>query len=347
MPCIMSEKPFDHYLLFDVLDFVMDEDFQDWTRQPTPDRDAYWQAFTVAFPQKAQAVETARRILQQVEVGDWQTVSPHQLHERYHAVLTRLDTPTGRVIRWHQRGWTRAAAGVLLGLLSWGTYQYGWAETAYQTTYGQQQRVLLTDQTAITLAANSRLRVPGRWQFSNQREVWLTGEAYFEVAKRTAPATNQPRNFVVHTRDLNVEVLGTRFNVNTYRGKTIVLLDEGKIRLSMVGKPQRPLLLRPGQTAVAGNQSTIQVKPTTDPTLTAWRDGRLVFRDAALTDLGQRVREVYGLTLVFDGDGWAETEFTGELPAHDVALATQILAETFGAETITEDDRLILRKPNH
>lgn len=342
----MSEKPFDHYLLFNVLDFVMDEEFQDWTRRPTPDRDAYWQAFGVAFPQKAQAVGTAQQILQQIQVGDWQTVSPHQLHERYQAVLARLDAPTGRVIRWHQRGWARVAATVLVGLLSWSTYRYGWAETAYQTTYGQQQRILLTDQTAITLAANSRLRVPGRWRFGRQREVWLTGEAYFEVAKQTAQTTNRLQNFVVHTRDLNVEVLGTRFNVNTYRGKTVVLLDEGKIRLSTAGKPQQPLLLRPGQTAVAGNQSLIQVEPTTDPTLTAWRDGRLTFRDASLTDLGQRVREVYGLTLVFDGDGWTDDEFTGELPAHDRALATRILAETFGANALTEEDRLILRKPN-
>lgn len=341
----MSEKPFDHYLLFDALDFVMDEEFQDWTRHPTPDREAYWQAFVVAFPQKAQAVETAKQILQQVRVSDWQTVSSAQLHQRYQAVIARIDAPAGRVIQWHQRGWARVAASLLLGLLGWGAYQYGWVETEYRTAYSEQERVLLPDQTTITLAANSRLRVPGRWQFRKQREVWLNGEAYFEVTKVLEQATDKGRNFVVHTRELNVEVLGTRFNVNTYRGKTTVLLDEGKIRLSKTDKPQRSILIRPGQTAeLADNRPIIEVKPTTDPTVTAWRDGRLLFRAASLSDLSQRVREVYGLTLVFDGDGWGDAEYTGELPAHDAALTTRILAETFSAEVITEDDRLILRK---
>ena len=65
-----------------------------------------------------------------------------------------------------------------------------------------------------------------------------------------------------------------------------------------------------------------------------------------MADLSQRVREVYGMTLVFDGKGWDETEYTGELPAHDAALTTRILAETFSAEVITDEDRLILRKSN-
>lgn len=342
----MSEKPFDHYLPFEPLDFVMDEDFQRWVRHGTPEQEAYWHSFRLAFPQKMGAVDVARQLITGLRVQDWQTVSPHQLHERFGQVLTHLDEPTVRVIPFYRRAWARVAATLLLGLLGWQTYQYGWAETRYQTAYGQQRRVLLADQTVVTLAAHSTLQVPGRWQFGQQREVWLTGEAYFEVTKQPGSVPAEGRNFIVHARELNVEVLGTRFNVNTFRSKTTVLLDEGQVRLSTLDQPGKTLLLQPGQTAERpARQATIRIAPTADPTLTAWRDGRLLFRQATLPDLSQRVDEVYGLTLVFDGAGWTEATYTGELPTTDTPLLTRILAETFGAEVTREDNRLILRKP--
>lgn len=350
----MSEKPFDHYLPFELMDFVLDEDFQDWTRHPNPEREAYWQAFLLAFPQKTGAVTSARRVLRSLRVADWQHLTPEQLQQRYQALSLRLEdrapgTPADpvRVVRWGAwPAWVRAAAVVVPALLGWGLYQYGWAETEYQTTYGEQQRILLNDQTLVTLAANSQLRVPGRWRFSRQREVWLRGEGYFEVARQSNAERNRLRNFFVHTRELKVEVLGTRFNVNTHRGKTTVLLDEGQIRLSALQTPQRWLLLRPGQLAeVPGSRPQVSVRPSTDPTLTAWREGRLIFRNTPLADLRQRMQEVYGLTLVLEGEGWDDVEYTGELPVRDAALSTQILAETFGATPTLENDRLVLLKP--
>ncbi len=341
----MFEKPFDHYLLFEPLDFVMDEDFQRWALQQTPEQDAYWQSLKVAFPTKIPAIELGYQVVQQMRVTDWQTLTPHQLHDRFGHVLTRIDGSEARVAPLHHRWWVRVAALLVLGLLGWQTYRYGWASTAYQTAFGQQQRVLLPDQTVVTLAAHSRLTVPGRWRFSQQREVWLTGEAYFEVTKQAGNLRAEPLNFVVHARELNVEVLGTRFNVSTFRRKTTVLLDEGKVRLTALDQPGQVVTLRPGQTAERpAQQPTIRVAPTTDPTLTAWRDGRLLFRAATLAELSQRVHEVYGQALVFDGEGWTNATFTGELPTTDAALMARIIAETFGTDIAHEDNRLILRK---
>mgnify|MGYP002777668621 CR=1 FL=1 len=345
----MLEKPFDHYLTFEPLDFVMDEDFQSWVLQATPEQDAYWQAFRLAFPQKANTVDTARHLIKHLRVADWQTLTPHQLHERFQDVLTQIDAPPIRTIPFYRRQWFQVAACLLLGVLGWQGYRYGWASTTYRTAFGEQRRILLADQTVVTLAANSSLRVPGRWLFGQQREVWLSGEGYFEVTRQPlSAAAGKQRNFVVHARELTIEVLGTRFNVNTFRKKTTVLLEEGKIRLSSARQPGRTLELRPGQVAEQpANQPAIQVTPTTDPGLTAWRSGQLLFQAATLSELSQRVEEIYGLTLVFDGHGWEETTFTGELPTTDITLLTRILAETFGAEVVQDTNQLILRKPLH
>lgn len=346
MPPAMSEKPFDHYLSFKLVDFVMDEEVQNWVLQQKPEQEAYWQSFKVAFPHKAELVDLASQAIRNLRVNEGPPTAPRELHEKFQAVLHRIDeAPSARVLPLHRRWWVRVAATLLLGVLTWQTYQYGWADKLYQTGAGKQQRVRLNDQTVVTLAARSTLRVPGRWHFHRQREVWLTGEAFFEVAKQAGDAPDKLRNFVVHAPELNVEVLGTQFNVSTFRRKTTVLLEEGKVQLSNTGKTGRRVILQPGQTGeLQSHQSFIRVASTTDTTATAWRFGRLLFRAAELTDLNQRVEEVYGLTLVFDGAGWADASFTGELPATDVVLLAQLLGETFGATVVRDDNRLILRK---
>lgn len=342
----MSEKPFDHYLPFDALDFVMDDDFQDWARRPTPERDAYWHAFLAAFPAKADSVETARQAVRRLRVEGWQAVPPHRLHERFRDLESRLDADAQPppVVPLHRRWWARAAAVAMLGLCAAVAYRYGWADTTHQTAYGEQRRVLLADQTVVTLAANSRLRVPGPWRFGRAREVWLSGEAYFEVTKQPADSPEKSRKFIVHARELDVEVFGTRFNVNTLRGKTTVLLEEGRVRLNPAGRTGAPVMLKPGQLAErVASRARIHVQPA-DPGLATWRDNQLQFRAATLPELAQRVREVYGWSLVFDGAGWQDAEFTGVLPARDPDLTRRILAETFNADISAEYDRLVLRK---
>lgn len=101
------------------------------------------------------------------------------------------------------------------------------------------RRVVLADGTAVVLNSRSRLRYPERFG-STRREVTLQGEAYFEVAhKAHCP-------FVVHTSRLDIEVLGTKFNVNSYdsRSASVALVD-GAVQV-MAGKGRERVLMRPG-----------------------------------------------------------------------------------------------------
>ena len=102
----------------------------------------------------------------------------------------------------------------------------------YKTDFAQIKHITLPDGSKVTLNANSELKLSLDWSDKGDRQVWLDGEAYFEVEKK--PATHQ--KFVVHTKDIDVEVLGTKFNVNTRHEKAIVSLEEGKIKLSLHDK---------------------------------------------------------------------------------------------------------------
>lgn len=345
----MSEKPFDYYLPFTVIDFVMDEEFQAWVLLPTPERNAYWQALSLAFPQQRKNVREARSIIEQIRITDWQRPTPDQIQQSFRQLEARLDAPDTPVIRLHRRLWWRAAAAtVLLVGSGLATYWYGFRPLTYQTAYGQIRTLTLPDQSVVCLGANTQLRLPGRWQFQSNRQVWLTGEAYFEIKKQLAasPAGKSNRQpFTVHTRQLDVQVLGTRFTVNTHRGRTSVLLDEGSVRLKEPAQTARTVVLRPGQLAQwETSRRRIAIKPAVSaPSQVVWKENTVVFRDASLFELSQRVQEVYGLTLVFDGPSWSDQTFTGKLPAQDSIMATRILTETFGGSAVRESNRIIFR----
>jgi ferric-dicitrate binding protein FerR (iron transport regulator) len=100
----------------------------------------------------------------------------------------------------------------------------------------------------VLLNANSQLRTPARWPAGARREVWLEGEAFFQVTKKGAApggGTDGAR-FVVHTGQVDVAVLGTRFNVTNRRGQTTVTLNEGKVKLEE-GDLDGAVIMEPGE----------------------------------------------------------------------------------------------------
>lgn len=112
------------------------------------------------------------------------------------------------------------------------------------TAYGKTERITLPDQSVVLLNANSVLSYNDKWTDNKTREVWLAGEAYFEVKKSDARGNAK---FVVHTDQLSVEVLGTEFNVNNRRGKTQVVLNAGKVRLTSDTTLEKEIIMAPGE----------------------------------------------------------------------------------------------------
>ena len=139
------------------------------------------------------------------------------------------ETPV-RKINWFKS--IAIAASVVLVVASgvWylATHNVEGSSNLYKTGFAKTKKITLPDGSKVTLNANSELKLSSNWGDKGDRQVWLEGEAYFEVEKKLA--THQ--KFIVHTKDIDVEVLGTKFNVNTRHEKAIVSLEEGKIKLS-------------------------------------------------------------------------------------------------------------------
>ncbi len=224
-----------------------------------------------------------------------------------------------------------AVAATLLFLLGGAWlyfYQNGDGETMIvHTGYGETKSIVLPDGSEVTLNANSTLRYNEYWANNTSRQVWLEGEAFFEVAKK--PATGQ--KFRVLTSDLTVEVLGTIFNVNTYRDATSVFLEEGKVQLELLGQ-EDPLIMTPGEiVSYSKTAGTLPERLQTQPfPHTSWKDGIMVFNQTPLEEVLTKMEEIYGIAFEVADPNYLKLQITTGIPVENATLALSLLEATLG-----------------
>ncbi|WEK35663.1 MAG: FecR domain-containing protein [Candidatus Pseudobacter hemicellulosilyticus] len=176
-----------------------------------------------------------------------------------------------------------------------------------QTPRGGQYALTLPDGTRVWLNAASGIRYPVRFD-SSVRQVSITGEAYFEVA------ANKEKPFLVIVNGLKVEVLGTRFNINSYSNEASIsttLLD-GLVKLSDPAAAGRSVLLRPGQQAQAGKQLLVTNDPDIDQVM-AWKNGKFIFGEGTgLAPIMRQIERWYDVDVIYE-DGIPAISFAGEI----------------------------------
>ena len=313
---------------------------------------AYWQRMLRLHPHLRPSFNQALSMAQGMEASwiDFSVTHTQKLLDRINARIEQLDEPEVMVpirrIGWRLHGFKIAAVAATLLILGnlWG-YNYYFTGKTYTTKYGETKPLTLYDGSAVTLNANSRLELPTRYAWRRERSLFLEGEAYFQVRKQAPTAGN--RKFTVKTDQVDIEVLGTHFNVLARPNHTTVLLDEGSIRL-VERATRRPLLMQPGQLVeITPRQPEARlsvVNPEKVRELTGWRSNLLIFDDVGMSELALRFKEVYGLELMLQGDDFAGQEFRGELPVNDVNQALKILAETFDLAIVQEEKRVYFVK---
>lgn len=166
----------------------------------------------------------------------------------------------------------------------------------------------LTDGSLVWLNAGSVISYPAAFS-KEQRKVSMSGEAYFEVAH------NKKKPFVVSKRGVvNIEVLGTRFNVTAYDQQAEVTLLEGAVKISADGPASlhnRFRMLKPGQQAVV-NSDTIALAHADVPHQMAWKEGFFSFKNYDLAAVLGQLAVWYDLEIVYD-KGSDSRQFSGEL----------------------------------
>lgn len=165
-------------------------------------------------------------------------------------------------------------------------------------------RLTLADGTRVWLNADSELKYPVDFP-SGPRRVFLRGEAYFEVAK------NEKQPFLVEVGNMEVEVLGTKFNINASRidGSYQTTLVEGKVRVSN-HRTTESLVLRPDQQAQS-KDGHFCVKEVDARVYTAWREGKFYFESEPLEEIAAQLERWYDVQFFFTRESLRKDEFTG------------------------------------
>lgn len=190
------------------------------------------------------------------------------------------------------------------------------------TPRGGTYQVTLPDGTLVWLNAASKLVFPSRFN-NRERKVQLSGEAYFEVAKRGAH-----RPFIVVSKNQEVEVLGTHFNISSYPDDNNVktTLLEGRVLVkNTLSDEQHNIVLTPGQQAVVGPGSGIKVTEADPELAIAWKNGLFYFKDADLKTILRTFSRWYDIEVIsteIPGD----RKFSGKLYRNvDAPQALQVL----------------------
>jgi transmembrane sensor len=179
------------------------------------------------------------------------------------------------------------------------------------TAKGEQYHVILQDGSSVWLNAASSIKFPSSFSGLSKREVTLSGEAYFEVAKvmikdDASGKAESHMPFIVHTENQKVTVLGTHFNINSYPDESITktTLLEGSVMIN------DHTLLKPNEAASNWGAGISIAKVDTEDAID-WKNGDFVFKETDFKSAMRKISRWYNAEVVYDSSVPADIELGG------------------------------------
>jgi transmembrane sensor len=303
--------------------------------------------FVVDRPKKKPAVQVA------------QTASKEILPGNNHALLTLSDGSQVVLDSTGNKNIVKDGNTVITKQQGQISYAANTAQPAATITYntlatprGGQYQLVLPDGSKVWLNAAASVRYPTLFA-EKERRVEVTGEVYFEVRPSTSPRTGARIPFIVSVNDkVEVEVLGTHFNINAYEDEENIktTLLEGKVKVSAIDPRLSTIdsrLLSPGEQAIlSGVEGTTNYKLQTTNNIDleevmAWKNGFIQFKSAPLTSILRQVARWYNIDIMYEG-AIPEEYLTGIVPrtAH-ISKVLEVL-ETAGTIHVEVKDKTII-----
>lgn len=203
---------------------------------------------------------------------------------------------------------------------------------------GGEYRLLLSDGTMVYMNSESRLKYPVRF-VGDRRVVELEGEAYFDVAR------DEKCPFIVRTNLVNVDVLGTSFNVMAYKvdNRTEVTLVKGKVNVSC-GEARK--MLEPNQQFVLNNENgECVVREVNVNTFIDWKNGILNFDALPLGELSEKLGRWYGVKFFFTNEKLKQLKFSGAVKKYnDIHYILSLIEATTNVTFTTKADVIIVNE---
>ncbi|CAN0598274.1 unnamed protein product, partial [Ectocarpus sp. 12 AP-2014] len=200
---------------------------------------------------------------------------------------------------------------------------------------GKKFKLILSDGTLVHLNSGSNLKYPVNFIPEQEREVYLTGEAYFEVTN------NSRSSFLVTTEKMGVQVLGTHFNVSSYKdSQTYAVLAEGSVSVfNQKSNHGEQTIIKPGEMASL-TATDIKVKDVDLDDYLSWRDNILSFNNEPFIDIIKKIERQYGVQIVNNYDELNRVRFRGSFNKETIEDLLDTFKESDEFEYEIENNRI-------
>lgn len=331
----------------------MDPYFQDWVAYPDKSTSEFWESFFETYPHKREVGEKARDFLRDLRFReDYPNEKQIERSLATHLQAIGRVEDSGiipmrrRITMKRLAGIAALFGGVVLVTAALILFMNKESSVAYHTRYGETRPVTLPDGSAVMLNAHSTISYRGKWD-KGKREVWLDGEAFFTVNR----SGSQPglaggmQPFIVHTQHVNIEVLGTSFDVRLRRGKSSIVLETGKIKVSFKDDRRNDIVMRPGEMLDYDPQSNQLTTATTNPEkFSAWRENKLLLDNPSVREIIRQLEDHFGKPIVLEDAELGDRKIEGAILLNDMDDALFVLSNVLNAQIVKKEDTIIIRR---
>jgi ferric-dicitrate binding protein FerR (iron transport regulator) len=210
--------------------------------------------------------------------------------------------------------------------------------------YGKIFNIELSDGTKVYLNSGTSLRFPVNFIGGHDREVFIEGEAFFEVTK------SKLSQFKVSSNNTSVNVYGTKFNFKYFPEDNFceVILTEGSLGVSKINLENdgEIFIIKPGEKAkVLFDEDKIERSRVNVKLYTSWINGRVAFRNESLPNLIQKLERIYNVIIINSNDNIADKKFTATILYKEESIneVLSYLSQVYGLEYQILDNKILIK----
>jgi len=209
--------------------------------------------------------------------------------------------------------------------------------------YGKKFQLQLSDGTLVHLNSGTTLKYPVKFIAGENRQVFLDGEAFFDVAK------DKKHPFIVNADNLNVRVLGTHFNVSNYPEdvSTDVVLVEGSVGMYHSDEEfnaAKNTILKPGYKGSFNKENaTIRTKPVITDIYTSWINGGLTFRNMTFKNIITKLERRYNVTIINKNEKLANEKFNASFKEESIENVMSYFNDIHGINYTIKNNQILIK----
>ncbi|HVW60000.1 MAG TPA: FecR family protein [Puia sp.] len=343
------------YQSYTLTDLMLDEDFIRWVQEQRPADQAFWEEWLRTYPEKKPLIIEARRILESVDIRE-KYIPKEEVQQETARLLKVIGAAPAQdlmpsITRPFLRRLWPAAAVLIIGVSTWLLFIKNIPKTTETPAYAEQvsarhliERINhgdkpdtahLVDGSWIRIAPNSRIAYSTGFDTAAIREVYLSGEAFFQVAK----SPHHP--FHVITGNVTTVVLGTSFCIRSFEKDTTiqVTVRSGKVSVSgIILTPNQRLIYK--KAAQSYQRQLLDHPVMVAPEIT---DESMTYEETPVEQVFGQLSKAYGVSIVYDNELLHKCTVTADLKGETFYHKLDLICRAIGAEYEVIDGQVIIQ----